>query len=68
MNAIENALVLIAEAAAHGVTVAYNDREIGLWTHRDGWEPIPSELLEELDAAANEIWAVMHDYRTRAAK
>ncbi|SKA87002.1 hypothetical protein SAMN06295879_1018 [Agreia bicolorata] len=68
MNAAENALVLIAEAAAHGVTVHYNDREIGLWTHKYGWEPQPGELTKELDAAANEIWAVLHHYRPRATQ
>lgn len=57
------AISLLAEAAAHGITVLYSRRDIGLSTHRRGWEPPPRELLRDLEAHANEIWAVLHGYR-----
>ena len=63
MNAADCALALMAEAAAHGVTILYSNQEIGLSTMRHGWEPPPAELLDELDAHANEIWAILYSYR-----
>lgn len=68
MNAAEHALSLMAEAAAHGVTILYSHRDIGIsfMGKRGTWETGPTELLEELEAHANEIWAILHSYRTRA--
>ncbi|MBG6238379.1 hypothetical protein IWX78_001334 [Mycetocola sp. CAN_C7] len=63
MNAHGYALSLMAEAAAHGIEILFNHREIGLSTRRSSWEPFPTELLEDLDTHANEIWAILHGYR-----
>jgi hypothetical protein len=64
---VDYSLSLMAEAAAHGVTILFSNRDIGITTHRYGWEPPPAELLAELDAHANEIWAILHGYRKAAA-
>ncbi|HEY5224959.1 MAG TPA: hypothetical protein VIJ18_18165 [Microbacteriaceae bacterium] len=63
MNAADYALSLMAEAVAHGVTILYGNREIGLSTMRSGIGDSPEELLDELDLHANEIWAILHHYR-----
>lgn len=66
MMPAEIALTLMAEAAAHSITILYGDRELGITTMRDGQCAAPVELLEDIDAYANEIWAVMFGYRHRA--
>jgi hypothetical protein len=68
MTAAEHALSLMAEATAHGIEILYSHREIGLSTRRNGWEPPPAELLHDLDAHANEIWAILYGYRARQAE
>ena len=63
MNTTEHTLTLIAEATAHGIDILFSNREIVL-SQRGEMSP-PADLLDELDAHANEIWATLYSHRQR---
>ena len=57
---VDYALSLIAEATAHGVTILYSTRKLGMSTMCHSWRSPPVELLDQLYQHANGIWAILH--------
>lgn len=63
MTKADKALTLMAEAAAHSIEIIFSNRELGITTQRSGNTPALAELLDDIDAHANEIWAILYGYR-----